>query len=103
MGKEVVGGNEEGDLDDETYRTAQGIRWMVVILPIEGGEHHVLLITLEGILDPCNARQQTDVLIAFFLLQFLCNIVETQCQKVHYYAYGCNGKPPIHEALIEKP
>ncbi len=75
IGEEVIGGYEKGDLDDEAYGAAQGIGGMIVVLPVEGGEHHVLLVTLEGCLDPAYARLQADAYIALLLLQRLCYVV----------------------------
>ena len=102
VGKEVVCSHEERDLDKQAYRTTQGIRRVVVVLPVVGVQDHVLLVTREHCLDPVHPTLQPLAHIAFRLLDLLRYVVEGKGKDSNGNAQPYNGNPIAIRKTIEK-
>jgi len=102
MGQKVIGGDKKRDLDEQSDGTPQNIGGMIVVLPIEGGEHHEPLITFEGLLDSSNPALQPFSVIPFFLLDLFRHMVQREGDHGNNKAQSDNGKSIVIETFHKK-
>ena len=72
VGQVVVGGDEEGHLQQQRQRALQRVPGLIIILPIVGLQNHILFIPPESRLDALYPRGQSCFLFSGFFLNNIC-------------------------------
>ena len=81
-GQVVVGGDEEGDLQQQRYRALQRVPGLVAVLAVVGLQYHEPLVALEDLLDLPDAGLQPGRLHPLLLLEGVGAAVQRQHQQV---------------------
>ena len=98
--QEVIGGDEERDLQNQCDRAPEGVDRLVVVLAVEGLGHHVALVALEGLLDVLEERGHLFLPVLLFALDLVGAVIERQQQEVDGKAQGDDGRTAV--AQIEE-
>jgi hypothetical protein len=102
MGKPGIGGDEKGNLYQQTQAGTQGIEGMIVVLTKISGQQKILLVALEYRLDAPYLWRQTPLDIPLRLLPFLRHNVEGQAQQAYHHANADNGNAVLPKNLMKK-
>jgi hypothetical protein len=102
IGKVGICGDEKRYLDKDPYGTAEGIDGMIMVLPVERGEDHVLIIAPENGFYPVTLRLESFDGIPFHLLPFFRHDVQGQAQDGNGKTDADDGYGGFFEYLVNK-